>query len=79
MDITIYDLDVESVDLFICSDTDRWARIARKETKLNPTVDLLINVKGITVTENAIAITFPDNNIMFVKITSNHYLKIEVM
>lgn len=79
MDITIYDLDVESVDLFICSDTDRWARIARKETKHNPTVDLLINVKGITVTENAIAITFPDNNIMFVKISSNHYLKIEVM
>ena len=79
MDITIYDLDVEDIDLFICSDTDRWARIARKETKANPTVDLLINVKGITVTENAIAMTFPDDNIMFVKVSSNHYLKIEVM
>lgn len=79
MDITIYDLLVEDVDLFICSDTDRWCHITRKETKHNPTVDLLINVKGITVTENAVAITFPDNNIMFVKISSNHYLKIEVM
>lgn len=79
MDITIYDLDVESVDLFISSDTDRWARIARKETKRNPTVDLLINVKDITVTENAIVMTFPDDNIMFVKVSSNHYLKIEVM
>ena len=79
MDITIYDLSVEDIDLFISSDTDRWARIARKETAHNPTVDLLINVKGVTVTENAIAITFPDNNIMFVKIKSNHYLKIEVI
>ncbi len=79
MDITIYDLAVDDIDLFISSDTDRWARIARKETDHNPTVDLLINVKGITVTENAIAITFPDDNIMFVKIPSSHYLKIEVM
>lgn len=79
MDITIYDLAVDDIDLFICSDTDRWGRIVRKESKSNPTVDLLINVKGFAVTENAIAITFPDDNIMFVKIASNHYLKIEVM
>lgn len=79
MDITIYDLAVNDIDLFICSDTDRWGRVTRKETDHNPTVDLLINVKGITVTENAIAITFPDDNIMFVKISSSHYLKIEVM
>lgn len=79
MDITIYDLLVEDIDSFISSDTDRWGRVTRKETDNNPTVDLLINVKGITVTENAIAITFPDDNIMFVKISSNHYLKIEVM
>ena len=79
MDITIYDLAVEDIDLFISSDTDRWGRVTRKETEHDPTVDLLINVKGITVTENAIAITFPDDNIMFVKIPSSHYLKIEVM
>lgn len=79
MDITIYDLAVNDIDLFICPDTDRWGRVTRKETDYDPTVDLLINVKGITVTENAIAITFPDDNIMFVKISSSHYLKIEVM
>lgn len=79
MDITIYDLSVENIDSFISQDTDRYARIIRKETEHDPTVDLLINVKGVTVTENAIAITFPDNNILFVKISSNHYLKIEVM
>lgn len=79
MDLKIYDLDVNDIDSFISTDTDRWARIDRKETKYNPTVDLLINVKGITVTKNAIAITFPDDNIMFVKISSSHYLKIEVM
>ena len=79
MDITIYDLLVEDVDLFISTDTDRFGRVIRKETEHDPTVDLLINVKGITITDNAIAITFPDNNIMFVKISSNHYHKIEVM
>lgn len=79
MDITIKDLDVDAIDSFISQDTDRFARIVRKDTPHNPTVDLLINVKGITITENAIAITFPDNNILFVKVTSNHYLKIEVM
>lgn len=79
MDITIYDLLVEDVDLFISTDTDRFGRVVRKETEHDPTVDLLINVKGITITDNAIAITFPDNNIMFVKILSNHYHKIEVM
>ena len=79
MDITIFDLSVEDIDSFISQDTDRYARIVRKESSHNPTVDLLINVKGITITENALAITFPDNNILFVKIASNHYLKIEVM
>lgn len=79
MDITIFDLSVEDIDSFISQDTDRYARIVRKESSHNPTVDLLINVKGITITENALAITFPDNNILFVKIPSNHYLKIEVM
>lgn len=79
MDITIFDLLVEDVDLFISTDTDRFARVVRKETEHDPTIDLLINVKGITITDNAIAITFPDNNIMFVKISSNHYHKIEVM
>ena len=79
MDITIFDLSVEDIDSFISQDTDRYARIVRKESSHNPTVDLLINVKGITITENALAITFPDNNILFVKISSNHYLKIEVM
>ena len=79
MDVTIFDLYVEDIDSFISQDTDLYARIVRKETKHNPTVDLLINVKGITVTEKMIAITFPDNNILFVKVPSNHYLKIEVM
>lgn len=79
MDLKIYDLDVNDIDSFISTDTDRWARIDRKETKYNPTVDLLITVKGVTITDNAIAMTFPDNNIMFVKIPSNHYLKIGVM
>lgn len=79
MDITIYDLLVKDIDSFISTDTDRFARITRKETPHDQTVDLLINVKGITVTENAIAMTFPDDNIMFVKIPSSHYLKIEVM
>lgn len=79
MDITIYDLLVDCVDDFISTDTDRFARITRKETEHNNTVDMLINVKGVTITDNAIAITFPDNNILFVKIPSSHYHKIEVM
>ena len=76
---TIFDLALESVDEFISQDTDLFARIVRKETSLNPTVDLLINVKGFTVTVNAIAITFPNDNILFVKIPSSHYSKIEVL
>lgn len=79
MDITIYDLLVDDVDSFISTDTDRFARITRRETKYNKTVDMLINVKGITITDNSIAITFPDNNILFVRVPSSHYHKIEVM
>lgn len=79
MDITIYDLALDSVDDFISQDSDLYARIVRKETTFNQTVDLLINVKGFTVTVNAIAITFPNDNILFVKIPSSHYSKIEVL
>ena len=79
MDITIYDLLVDSVDELISTDTERFARIIRKEAKYNHTVDMLINVKGITITDNAIAITFPNGNIIFAKIPSSHYHKIEVM
>ena len=79
MDITIYDLLVDSVDEFITPDTDRYARIVRKEDDKTRTVDILVNVKGITITDNAIAITFPNGNISFIKIPSSHYYKIEVM
>lgn len=79
MDITIYDLDLSIIDMLISQDTDRYARIVRKETEYNQTVDLLISVKGITITANALAITFPDDNILFAKVPLNHYHKIEVM
>ena len=79
MDITIYDLIVDMVDEFINQDTDRFGRITRKETEYDRTVDLLINVKGVTITENSLAITFPNNNIAFIQCPSTHYLKIEVM
>lgn len=79
MDITIYDLLVDDVDKFINQDTDRFGRVTRKSTDTDRTVDLLINVKGITVSENAIAMTFPNGNIAFVDCPLAHYLKIEVM
>lgn len=79
MDITIKDLAVDAVDNFISTNTERYGRITRKPSTFNDTVDLLMNVKGICITENAVNITFPDNSILFVKVPSDHYHKIEVM
>lgn len=79
MDITIYDLLVDDVDKVLTQDTENYGRIIRQESTLDNTVDILFNVKGICVTENAINITFPNNNILFTSIPSDNYHKIEVM
>ena len=79
MDITIYDLMLEGVNALIDTSTERYGRIIRKESSLNNTVDMLINVKNICISDHHINITFPDNSIIFAKVPSNFYHKIEVM
>ncbi len=79
MDMIIYDLDVNSVDCFINQDSDIYARIIRKATQFDHTVDLQITVKCIAVDDSNIIIEYPNGCGIHVKIPSNHYHKIEVM
>lgn len=79
MDMVIYDLDVNSVDCFINQDSDIYARIIRKATQFNHTVDLQITVKCIAVDSSNIIIEYPNGSGVHIKIPSSHYHKIEVM
>lgn len=79
MDMIIYDLDVNLVDLFINPSADIYARIIRKESKFNNTVDVQITVKCIAVDDRNIIIEFPNGCGVHIRIPSNHYHKIEVM
>ena len=79
MDIFIYDLDVNSVDKFINPDTDQYGRITRKETDVDQTVDLLINVKTVAIDENFIIVEYPNGNGAVFPVSSCHYHKIEVL
>lgn len=79
MDMLIYDLDVNLVDLFINPSADIYARIIRKESKYNNTVDIQISVKCIAIDDRNIIIEYPNGAGVHIKIPSNHYHKIEVM
>lgn len=79
MDMIIYDLDVNLVDLFINPSADIYSRIIRKETEFDNTVDLQITVKCLAVDDHNIIIEYPNGAGVHIKIPSNHYHKIEVM
>lgn len=79
MDIFIYDLDLNSVDKITNDDTDRFGRITRKETELNHTVDMLINVRTVAIDDNYIVVEYPNGNAGVFNIPSFHYHKIEVL
>lgn len=79
MDITIKDLDVNSVDKFISPDADRFGRIVRSETRFDKTVDLLLNVNHFGCDESRLLFVFPNECSLEVPVASTEYLKIEVM
>lgn len=79
MDMLIYDLDVNLVDLFINPSGDIYSRITRPANKYNNTVDMQITVKCLAVDDHNIIIEYPNGAGVHVKIPSNHYHKIEVM
>lgn len=79
MDMIIYDLDVNLVDLFINPSADIYSRIIRKESKFNNTVDVQITIKCIAVDDRNIIIEYPNGAGVHIKIPSSHYHKIEVM
>lgn len=79
MDMIIYDLDVNLVDLFINQSADIYSRIIRKETEFDNTVDVQITVKCLAVDDHNIIIEYPNGAGVHIKIPSNHYHKIEVM
>ena len=79
MDIIIYDLDVNSVDLFINPSVDVYSRIVRPANEFDNTVDMQISIKCIAVDERNIIIEYPNGAGVHIRIPSNHYHKIEVM
>lgn len=79
MDITIKNLYEPALDNFINQNTDHFGRITRKATDKDRTVDLLINVTSIAISENFICIKYPNENIAHIPCKSDNYLKIEVM
>lgn len=79
MDMYIKCLDVNQIDNFINPSSDRFARIDRRETEFNRTVDLLININAVTVTENTVTICYPNNSVTTIVCPSKYYHKIEVL
>lgn len=79
MDVIIYDLDVNSVDLFINPSGDLYSRIVREANEFDNTVDMQISIKCIAVDDRNIIIEYPNGAGIHIRIPSNHYHKIEVM
>lgn len=79
MDMYIKSLDVNRVDYFINPSTDRFGRIDRRESEFNHTVDLLINIRSVIVSETSIIIFFPDDSVCTINCPSKYYHKIEVL
>lgn len=79
MEIIINSLDENIIDNFICQDSDRYARIIRPATDNDRTVDLIIRVRTVAVTPEAIVLDFPNGSIFSVNCSSIHYHKIEVL
>lgn len=79
MDLFIYSLDINKVDLFINPSTDLYGRVTRRETEYNKTVDILINVRSVIIDANSIIIFFPNNSVASINCPSMYYHKIEVL
>lgn len=79
MDMIIYDLDVNLVDLFINPSGDEYSRVVREPNEFNNTVDMQISIKCIAVDDRNIIIEYPNGAGVHIRIPSNHYHKIEVM
>ena len=79
MEIIINSLDVHAIDLFINQDFDVYARIIRRETPKDPTVDLLVRIRAIEVDNNHLVVLFPNNSVASVNLPSFYYHKIEVL
>lgn len=79
MDMIIYDLDANLVDLFINASGDIYSRIIREASEFDNTVDMQISVKCFAIDDRNIIIEYPNGAGVHIKIPSNHYHKIEVM
>ena len=79
MDMYIKSLDVNQIDNFINPSSDRFGRIDRHETEYNRTVDLLINIKAVYITNSSIVICYPDDSVTTIDCPSKYYHKIEVL
>ena len=79
MDMYIKSLHISKVDDFINPSTDLFGRIDRCESEFDHTVDLLINVNSVTITENTIAIRYPNDAVVAICCPSRFYHKIEVL
>ena len=79
MDMYIKCLDVNKVDNFINPSTDRFGHIDRCESEFNQTVDLLINIRSVIISESSIIIFFPNDSVATIDCPSKYYHKIEVL
>lgn len=79
MDLTIKCLDLNDIDKIIDQDADTYARIVRKETTYDLTVDILITVEFVAIDESRIFICYPNKCYRLLDIPSNHYHKIELL
>lgn len=79
MDLFITSLDINKVDAFINPATDLYARITRRETKHNQTVDIVVHIRSVIVDANNIIIFFPNNAVATINCPSMYYHKIEVL
>lgn len=77
MQLFVRDLCAEDIDIFINQDSDRFALLDFHDD--SETVDISIKVKSATVTEDSIAVQYPNDNWAIFSIPSDHYFKVEAM
>lgn len=79
MDMYIKSLDANQIDLFINPSSDRFGHIERRESEFNHTVDLLITVRSVIITETSIIIFYPNDSVATINCPSKYYHKIELL
>lgn len=79
MDITIYDLIPSDFHKLVPTNKEYDGRIIRRPGTFNDTIDVILNVKNFSVSENYFNVTFQDGTVVIAEVPIDHYHKIEVL